>query len=1496
MKKTGLKTQKNILAMLLTFAMILGIITTTPLTAFAESNVTDFVYDGYTVNYEITNSWNNGQNNNVTVTITNTGAETIENWMLAYDFMGEVNMQSGGTIFEEDGITYVKNTGTNLAGYGDSININAGMSVNFSYSLKNPTGTPDTFYLCQERIALENGIDYTVTLNPQWDYGSSFQGEILLQNLTDKPIECWDLTFASSNFTIQNSWEKTLIDLGGGRYTIKPIDGNIVRIAPNSTLTLGFQANKDPNLGFADLEIDFEGLTGVVFGGVPNGGDEDDDFELPEGFDVLVAFGTFEEETNSIILEWSYKDIDGVFNIYEISGVKTLIASVANERTYSFEVDNSVAEYIFIVEKYISVNEILVSNEVVIRANEDGYYEFIYIDSDEDGLPDIYEYIIGTDPQNPDTDGDGLPDGYEYFTLGTDPLKVDTDDNGISDADEDFDEDGLINLEEYLMDNNPWNPDTDGDGLSDGDEVHLYDTDPLNPDTDEDGLLDGEEGYNGLFYTKYNIYFDPKNPKTDGITIDGERVVQQTEAKEVITHDGAITNISVEMDTNGSLVRHLNIESKFGKDILSSDVVGLIGDPFDFTVFTEFSEAKLTFTVDKTKLGETDFEDLLFLWFDEENQNFVELDTIIDENNSTVSTITSHFSQYMVVDAKTWFAVWSNNQYIDMAFNDLPYQPNSRGIANSLPSSKTEALALSKSFGDSNYLLIETANLTWKQAQVYCESYGGHLATITTSAENTFVWNLINSGSKTWYWIGGIWDAYQSPKWITGEEFKSSVGNFTDTWGSSLSGNLGGYRNGSGYTSGIWYKGRTEESPIGNYVPLSFVCEWDKEIVLLDSDEDGLPDIYETRGMPLSNGKPIKTNPNEADTERDGLKDGVEINPKIQSQTVNTNLTKYYFKIVSEPTLKDSDFDGYNDDVDLAPLTEFKAPVLFVSNDLKKDFNISGGTATWDSTISKGAAYRLLNYDDYKPYVNYFYCNSTSIFDIDTYIKDYIETVYDKSKVYPTKNSQKPLISIIDSGISIEKSDISSIYDGGFSFSQRSWRKADIEKVISFNASKPIKISSGIYNKNVDYYSFSKDDIDNAVSNASTFINKILKPTTKISNDEYYMISNNKINLSMTDLFDKSATVENNSLRELSAQAATFAYDDVLFPKNTEPVKIQKMLSDLSFKDIVSANYHDNDEDNISYTFANRKLSNGTTVVAVILRGTDEVEWKGNFKVWKNANTPTTYAYSFNRAAVTLYGNLCSYLLDNVDKNSNVKFWVTGHSRGAAVANILSAMLTNSNTAHECDNDIYGAYSETIWLFNQYYPTNSDNVYAYTFATPNVKYVGTNNLGSLTAGYENIRNYVHDNDFVTEVPLKKWGYDKFGITTSFHTSYISVGYPDYSYIRAGEIKYSVKQGACTDGLNAFYNAASNVDNYYNKKYNNPLSKNTFFELAYTVIAPGAMGIGKKTDGVGTFIAGLGGNELGKVLAFFKDNKDTTIYYAHIPQTYYYNAVEKQYYW
>jgi serine/threonine protein kinase len=106
------------------------------------------------------------------------------------------------------------------------------------------------------------------------------------------------------------------------------------------------------------------------------------------------------------------------------------------------------------------------------------------MDTDGDGLTDVRESELGTDPSKADTDGDGLTD-QEEASLGTLPTNPDSDGDGLSDGDE----------RRYGSD--PWVVDTDGDTVADGIEVNgrevagqIFYTSPINPDTDGDGLPD----------------------------------------------------------------------------------------------------------------------------------------------------------------------------------------------------------------------------------------------------------------------------------------------------------------------------------------------------------------------------------------------------------------------------------------------------------------------------------------------------------------------------------------------------------------------------------------------------------------------------------------------------------------------------------------------------------------------------------------------------------------------------------------------------------------------------------------------------------------------------------------------------------------------------------------------------------------------------------------------------------------------------------------------
>ena len=95
------------------------------------------------------------------------------------------------------------------------------------------------------------------------------------------------------------------------------------------------------------------------------------------------------------------------------------------------------------------------------------------MDHDQETRPHGSRADIGAD-EFIDDDGDGLPNWLELQITGT--LR------GLR-PQQDNDDDGLTNLEEYELATNPANPDTDLDGRIDGDEVLEANTDPRHTDS-----------------------------------------------------------------------------------------------------------------------------------------------------------------------------------------------------------------------------------------------------------------------------------------------------------------------------------------------------------------------------------------------------------------------------------------------------------------------------------------------------------------------------------------------------------------------------------------------------------------------------------------------------------------------------------------------------------------------------------------------------------------------------------------------------------------------------------------------------------------------------------------------------------------------------------------------------------------------------------------------------------------------------------------------------
>lgn len=641
--KIIMKTKfKKALNYLLVFAIIMSITSVIPITASAETAA--FSYDDYKVDYVISNSW--ADNQSVQITLTNIGTAPIRNWALQYDPCGMITGIWNSEVYSED---IIKNAMHNA-------NIAPGASATFGYTLVAAKGKPDKFTLCSEMAEKKDG--FTANFAVQNDWASGFTGTINITNNTNQPIMAWELEFAC-NFEIPDAYSFEIVSHQDGKYFIRgTYNGNI---QPYETLQLGFNGAKSGETVFEVIRF-FESVIGEEYI-KDNDDDTDPDdpivpADLPIGYESLVAFGYHNTESNAIDLKWSYKEPYGTYNVY-IDG--QLFEQITDNLRYSVPVVGLGNTVTFVIEKMVSEDLTITSNDVIMERDSDGYYQMVYVDSDNDGLPDVYELILGSDPNNPDTDDDGLPDGYEIYVLGTDPLKPDTDDNSVWDGDEDFDDDGLTNLQEYQYGTDPWNPDTDNDGINDYDEIYIYGTDPLNSDTDGDGIKDGDELILGL---------DPLNPNTHGLP-DNQYIIPQTvnadsEAFSMINTPDSPFKMSLEIDAAGYVGGNISVsETGYSYAIKNDAMLGISPELVYDDIFA-VGDVTLKFEIDskyiRNELGiytdDPELRDIkrlnIFKYFEDINM-LLPIETEFDIANNMLYTEVDELGIYCIMDMEKWF-------------------------------------------------------------------------------------------------------------------------------------------------------------------------------------------------------------------------------------------------------------------------------------------------------------------------------------------------------------------------------------------------------------------------------------------------------------------------------------------------------------------------------------------------------------------------------------------------------------------------------------------------------------------------------------------------------------------------------------------------------------------------------------------------------------------------------------------------------------------------
>ena len=208
---------------------------------------------------------------------------------------------------------------------------------------------------------------------------------------------------------------------------------------------------------------------------------------------------------------------------------------------------------------------------------------------------------------------------------------------------------------------------------------------------------------------------------------------------------------------------------------------------------------------------------------------------------------------------------------------------------------------------------------------------------------------------------------------------------------------------------------------------------------------------------------------------------------------------------------------------------------------------------------------------------------------------------------------------------------------------------------------------------------------------------------------------------------------------------------------------------------------------------AHKEVTNGATtkvLVCVIIRGTNGTiqEWQSNFDVGTTDNygsttgwTSSTNHMGFDITANRLDAWLTNYLIDNGILTANKAFWITGHSRGGALANLLAAKRVDAGY----------------------------EVYAYTFASPNTTTKGGANSD---AKYQCIFNVINTDDLVPQLPMEAWGFKRFGVDVagSIEEDYAD----DWDALMSGEFNYTSGITAVNRTVEAFENIADNRNQCY----------------------------------------------------------------------------------
>jgi aryl-phospho-beta-D-glucosidase BglC (GH1 family) len=227
-----MKSIKRLMMFVLAFTLMISSLTiTSSANTGTHPNTYYEEFDGYAIEFQVTGDWGTGFNGQIK--LINTGTTIIESWILAFNFEHEINNFWSAEVVEHvDDYYLIKSLPWNADVYpGQSV------VIGFSGIPGNVQNLPSNFILKNKILELST-TDYRVDFNVISDWGSAFNGEIIIENTSDKVIEDWFIEFEFDK-TIQAFWTAEILSHVDNKYFVQNRGYN-ANIQPGEKVYLGF--------------------------------------------------------------------------------------------------------------------------------------------------------------------------------------------------------------------------------------------------------------------------------------------------------------------------------------------------------------------------------------------------------------------------------------------------------------------------------------------------------------------------------------------------------------------------------------------------------------------------------------------------------------------------------------------------------------------------------------------------------------------------------------------------------------------------------------------------------------------------------------------------------------------------------------------------------------------------------------------------------------------------------------------------------------------------------------------------------------------------------------------------------------------------------------------------------------------------------------------------------------------------------------------------------